>query len=122
LILACERVGVPLKLNADLSHWCAAGERVFDDNDPEFAEIIGLVAKHAHLVHARVGWAQGPQVPDPRVEAYSAEVAAHESWWDEIRELKAPSPLLSSPLLSMIEVLFCWLAAVSRPVFSHLHS
>jgi hypothetical protein len=35
--MACEKAKIPVKLNADLSHWCAGGERVFDnDLDPEF--------------------------------------------------------------------------------------
>ena len=56
IIMACDRAKIPVKINADLSHWCAGGERIFDDVlDPEFGEILSLVADRASLVHARVG-------------------------------------------------------------------
>ena len=36
------------------------------------------VAQHAHLLHARVAYREGPQVPDPSDAAWANEVAAHE--------------------------------------------
>jgi hypothetical protein len=32
-------------------------------------------------VHARVGYEQGPQVPDPRAPEYQRHLEAHEAWW-----------------------------------------
>ena len=41
--------------------------------------LIGAqVAQHAHLLHARVAYREGPQVPDPSDAAWANEVAAHE--------------------------------------------
>lgn len=69
-----------LKLTVDLSHWVCVCERLL----PDFGEIIALVAKHAHHLHARVGFEQGPQVPDPRAPEWEQHLAAHEAWWDTI--------------------------------------
>jgi hypothetical protein len=60
--------------SADLSHWCVIAERVFDKNsgyDDGWEDILDLVADHCRHIHARVGYAQGPQVPDP------AGISAH---------------------------------------------
>jgi len=85
LMLALE--GEPVKITADISHWVVCCERIFDaEYDPDWPEILGLVARHAALVHARVGYCEGPQVPDPRAPEYAGELEAHEGWWDEILE------------------------------------
>ena len=68
----------PLKLTCDFSHWCVVAERLMDSELP----IIDLCARHCWHIHARVGYDQGPQVPDPRAPEFAAEVAAHEDWWD----------------------------------------
>ncbi|MGN6506906.1 MAG: sugar phosphate isomerase/epimerase family protein [Tepidisphaeraceae bacterium] len=67
-----------LKLTCDLSHWVCVTERLLEDCLP----IIQRTAKQAYHIHARVGFAEGPQVPDPRVTEYLPEVEAHERWWD----------------------------------------
>ena len=69
-----------LKLTCDLSHWVCVAERLLED----CGEIIQLAAQHCHLIHARVGYEEGPQVPDPRAPEWSRHLAAHEAWWDQI--------------------------------------
>lgn len=69
-----------LQLTADLSHWVNVCERILDDDTLGLPRLAPLI-RH---VHARVGYAQGPQVPDPRAPAYQVAVAAHERWWSEI--------------------------------------
>lgn len=58
-----------LKLNADLSHWYCACERVFDkEKEPDkkwWPGLLKSVADRCHYIHARFGWAQGPQMADP---------------------------------------------------------
>ena len=51
-----------LKLTADLSHFCVVAERVFDADDADWKEVMVEVARATRHVHARVGYAQGPQV------------------------------------------------------------
>lgn len=50
-----------LKLTVDLSHCVCVCERLL----PDLGDIIALVARHCHHLHARVGYEEGPQVPDP---------------------------------------------------------
>jgi len=73
-----------LRLTADLSHWCVVSERLLLDDPIESDVILPLLAQRVHHIQPRVGYAQGPQVPDPRAPEYAAEVEAHERWWDAI--------------------------------------
>ncbi len=68
-----------LKLCCDYSHWVTVCERLLDEED-----ILRLCAERCLHVHARVGYEQGPQVPDPRAPEYQLYVDAHERWWDMI--------------------------------------
>jgi len=69
-----------LKLCCDFSHWVCVCERLLEDQ----ADILSLSARHCIHLHARVGYEQGPQVPDPRAPEYQRHLAAHESWWQKI--------------------------------------
>jgi len=70
-----------LRLTYDLSHWVCVAERLLED----CGEIIQMAAQHCHHLHARVGYEEGPQVPDPRAPEWSRHLAAHEKWWELIR-------------------------------------
>lgn len=69
-----------LKLCCDLSHWVCVCERIIDDQ----IDIIRQCAEHCEHIHARVGYEEGPQVPDPRAPEYQAHLEAHERWWSLI--------------------------------------
>lgn len=71
-----------LKLCCDFSHWVCVCERLLTRE----VDIVQLCAKHTIHIHARVGYEQGPQVPDPRAREYLSHVQAHESWWMTIWE------------------------------------
>jgi len=68
-----------LRLTCDFSHWCVVCERLPDDE-----AALSLAIARARHMHARVGYAQGPQVPDPRAPEFQTELAAHEAWWERI--------------------------------------
>lgn len=70
-----------LRLTCDFSHWCVVSERLVMDTEPE---VLALCAKHAHHIHARVGYDQGPQVPHPAAPEYRLALEAHERWWSAI--------------------------------------
>ena len=72
-----------LKLTCDFSHFCVVAERLVLDEEPE---ILDLCARHAFHLQTRVGYNQGPQVPDPRAPEHAGDLAAHESWWDKVWE------------------------------------
>lgn len=69
-----------LKLVCDFSHWTCVAERLLHDQ----TAIIRQCAERCIHVHARVGYAEGPQVPDPRASEYSSCLEAFEHWWDLI--------------------------------------
>jgi hypothetical protein len=68
-----------LRLTCDLSHWCVVCERLVDDE-----AALELALSRARHVHARVGYAQGPQVPDPRAPEHRGDLERHEAWWSRI--------------------------------------
>ena len=76
--LAILRELPELHLNVDFSHWCCVTESMLEDH----AEAISLAAEHAVHLHGRVGFENGPQVPDPRVAEWEDRVQKHEAWWD----------------------------------------
>ena len=69
-----------LNICADFSHWVCVAERLLNDCD----DIITLAAERTVHLHARVGYEEGPQVPDPRAPEYAGALAAHERWWDKV--------------------------------------
>jgi hypothetical protein len=69
-----------LRITSDFSHWVCVCERLL----PDMGETISLAARHCHHIHARVGYAEGPQVPDPAAPEYAAHLAAHEAWWEQV--------------------------------------
>ncbi len=75
-----------MRLTCDFSHWCAVCERLVMDEEPE---LLDLFAKHAGHVHARCGYDQGPQVPDPRAPEYEQALSSHDRWWKRIVDTQA---------------------------------
>lgn len=93
-----------LLLTADLSHWVVVCGRLGvmdepcssvseeDDGSSSSSESsaaavptwLSVIAPRVRHIHARVGYEHGPQVPDPRAPEYSAQLAAHERWWEAI--------------------------------------
>ena len=69
-----------LKLTCDFSHWVVVMERLLDDDWDAVTE----VARHAHHIHARVGYAQGPQVPHPAAPEYAQALASHQRCWEAL--------------------------------------
>ena len=83
-----------LKITADFSHWVCVCERLL----PDMGATISLAAEHCHHLHARVGFAEGPQVPDPSAPEYAPELAAHEAWWDLVWQSQKRRGLTCSTL------------------------
>ncbi len=69
-----------LHINADFSHWCVVTESMLEDH----AEALAIAARRAIHIHGRVGFENGPQVPDPRSPEWEDRVRKHEAWWDQI--------------------------------------
>jgi hypothetical protein len=72
-----------LKIVADYSHWVNVCERLPNDQ----ADVLELANQRAIHIHGRVGYEEGPQVPDPAAPEYAAQLAWHETHWQRIRQL-----------------------------------
>lgn len=82
-----------LKINLDISHWVVCLERCFASKvslhenghvDNWWPEVLELLKHHTFMIHARVGYGEGSQVPDPAAPEYANDVAAHLMYWEEI--------------------------------------
>lgn len=73
-----------LRLTCDFSHWVVVLERQLDDD----WDVVSEVARHAHHIHARVGYDQGPQVPHPAAPEYAGDLTAHQRYWEAIWEVQ----------------------------------
>lgn len=71
-----------LRINADLSHWTCVSESLLEDQP----DIIEEAIRRTEHVHARVGHAEGPQVPDPRAPEWQNELECFTGWWQRIAD------------------------------------
>mmetsp|Transcript_36142 Transcript_36142/g.75962 ORF Transcript_36142/g.75962 Transcript_36142/m.75962 type:complete len:308 (-) Transcript_36142:83-1006(-) len=79
-----------LKLNADLSHWYCSCERVFnadDDRDKWWPDLLkDVISPRCEYIHARLGWAQGPQMADPSAPECEVEKNLQLNVWKMLME------------------------------------
>lgn len=73
-----------LKITLDASHWVCVAESFLEDQ----GKAMELAIERTDHIHARVGYPQGPQIPDPRVPDWQEAVAVHLDWWDRVVERK----------------------------------
>lgn len=71
-----------LLIAADLSHWVCVSEGFLKG----FDWVVRQAVARTRLVHARVGYEEGPQVPDPRAPEWNYATAQFLLWWDKIVE------------------------------------
>jgi sugar phosphate isomerase/epimerase len=71
-----------MRITADLSHWVCVTESYL----PYFESTLKQAIERTIHVHARVGHPQGPQVPDPRLPAWSESLNQFSTWWSRIIE------------------------------------
>jgi hypothetical protein len=83
-----------LHLCLDISHWVCVCERLLEGE----TDIIQLCAQRTIHLHTRVGYEQGPQVPDPRAPEYQRHLEAHERWWQLVWDAQAANGTKLSPL------------------------
>ncbi len=72
-----------MRLAVDFSHWCNVSESLLEDQ----VEAVSLAIERADHIHARIGFAEGPQVPDFRAPEWEDALNAHLQWWDRIIQL-----------------------------------
>ena len=69
-----------LRLTADFSHWMVVHESDLADQRTN----VELAMTRVDYIHARVGYAEGPQIPDPRAPEWQGAVARHLQPWQQI--------------------------------------
>lgn len=74
-----------LSINADYSHWTVVCERMLHDQ----GEALALANRRVRHIHGRVGYEEGPQVPDPSAPEYARHLAWFEQQWSEIKARQA---------------------------------
>lgn len=74
-----------IRITCDFSHWVVVCERLMDSE----WDAISLAAQHAHHVHSRVGYDQGPQVPHPGAPEYAEALASHQRCWEAVWSAQA---------------------------------
>ncbi|MGN6213669.1 sugar phosphate isomerase/epimerase family protein [Parafilimonas sp.] len=73
-----------MKITADLSHWVCVTESYLEN----FEKIVDEAINRTMHVHARVGFIEGPQVPDPRLPQWQEALNHFKKWWQNIIENK----------------------------------
>ncbi len=71
-----------LRLCADFSHWCTVSESFLEDQE----HFVEAAIQRADMIHARIGFDQGPQVNDPRAPEWEDAIQCFFKWWDRIVE------------------------------------
>ncbi len=73
-----------LRLTLDISHWCNVHESYLGD----IKSTVDQTLAHVDHIHARIGFPQGPQIPDHRDAQFEKAVLAHFNWWDIVVDHK----------------------------------
>lgn len=71
-----------LRLCADYSHFCVVAEA--EPGEPELDRVVSALAPYVRHIHARTGFAEGPQVPDIDCDAFVDTYRGHVGWWMDI--------------------------------------
>lgn len=67
-------------ITADFSHWACVTESMLEN----FSEVMSEAIKRSKHIHLRVGFEQGPQVPDPAAPEWRYALDHFLKWWDRI--------------------------------------
>jgi sugar phosphate isomerase/epimerase len=71
-----------LVITADLSHWVCTSESFLEN----FKHTVEVAIARTRHIHARVGFEEGPQIPDPRAQEWKYALDHFLGWWDRMVE------------------------------------
>jgi len=82
-----------LRITLDASHWVNVAESWLEDQQ----EALDLAILRTSHIHARVGYPEGPQVPDPLAPEWESALEAHLNWWGRVVKcrINENNPLLT---------------------------
>jgi len=103
-----------LTLLADLSHYAVVCEAACGDAELEAA--VAELVPHVRHIHARVGHEQAPQVADPRLPQWAAQLEGHARWWAAaFRAARARGDAAVTITPEFLPPPYCALGADGRP-------
>jgi sugar phosphate isomerase/epimerase len=73
-----------LRIAADFSHWTCVTESFLEG----FKDTLQQAFARTTHIHARVGYEEGPQVPDPRAPEWKQALDKFLNWWDQIVDIQ----------------------------------
>lgn len=73
-----------LQITLDASHWVCVAESFLEDQQAA----MQMAIERTEHIHARVGYTESPQVPDPRAVEWQPALEAHMRWWEKIASRK----------------------------------
>jgi hypothetical protein len=82
-----------LQLTLDLSHWVSVAESFLEDQ----SEAMKLAVMSTEHIHARVGYTEAPQVPDPSDPEWQFALEHHLKWWDQVAARKQGKVMTITP-------------------------
>ncbi len=71
-----------IKITADFSHFCCVSESLLMGQE----DIMAMIIPHVAHIHARIGFAEGPQVNDFTAPEWQETVETFLDWWKQILE------------------------------------
>jgi len=80
-----------LRFTFDISHWVNVAESYLDDQ----VDAVNLAIDRAFHIHSRVGFPEGPQIPDPRLSEWEGALDKHLSWWAQIAKKYQENEILT---------------------------
>lgn len=81
-------------ITADFSHWVCVTESMLEN----FSQITDEAINRSRHIHTRVGFEEGPQVPDPRADEWKYALDNFLHWWDRIVAVNANAGCKILPL------------------------
>lgn len=69
-----------LRLTLDISHWVNVAESWLEDQK----DMVNLALSRTDHIHARIGFPEGPQIPDPRAPEWKLALDKHVTWWQQV--------------------------------------
>jgi sugar phosphate isomerase/epimerase len=81
-------------ITADLSHWVCVTESMLQN----FTQVVDEAIKRTKHIHTRVGFEEGPQVPDPRAPEWKYALDIFFGWWDRMVDTNAKSGTAILPM------------------------
>ncbi len=73
-----------LRLTLDISHWVNVAESFLQDQE----EAVLFAISRTDHIHARIGYPEGPQVPDPQAPEWKEALDTHLTWWNKVLQYK----------------------------------